>query len=113
MEDLIMATETTKYSKLPRWAQMEIDKLKSDCVYYKERAEQIAGDKETNVSIDHGLDHLIPLPHNSRIRFNIDDDQYVIVKHDKDRLEVYNSLGNKSMVIKPNASNIFYIQFED
>jgi len=108
-----MKTKTYDINKLPKWAKHELQKLRADVVYYKEKAQEIKGEKETNTYISQGIGDLLPLPKDSRIIFVVNPDRsfktgqiQVAVKEDN-VIEIY---GNEQLEIKLQASNICYIK---
>lgn len=103
-----------QFSKLPKWAQSEINRLKNNNKGLTEKLEQFNGQGETNTYLVDGMDKK-PLPKNSHIDF-------MMGERNLNRVSVYvrsngmvdinadSRLGH-DVVILPRAANSFYISF--
>lgn len=103
-----------QFDKLPKWAQSEITNLERSIKKHKQTISELMGEEETNTYISEGLT-LKPLPNNSKIEFKVGENQCnnVRVYINSEGLIDINSDSRRSheMVIKPRASNSFYIKF--
>lgn len=98
-------------SKLPKWVQAEIKRLKADIEYYKQKAYQASGKEETNVFILEGTD-VIPLPKDSRIMFKVNSDDRIYEQIEvhivgEETIEVRSA---KCLKIIPRVSNSIYVE---
>jgi len=97
-------------SKLPKWARHEIEKLRANVEWYKEKANQVQGKSETNVFLSNGVDDAIPLPKDSRIIFATDNKkrQYeqLHVQILDEGIEIH---GSDTLKITPHASNTIFV----
>jgi hypothetical protein len=96
------------YSKLPKWAQSEIDVLKKNIEHYKEQFRQMS-EKDTNTFMTRGLrDNDVGLPRDSSIRFVFGLRKEIDVRIDMDN-NLYVS-GLDTLQIIPWASNVVKIR---
>lgn len=95
--------------KLPVWARHELNKLRADVNYYKEKVQEINGDKETNTYIACGMDEPIPLPKDAHIIFVVNPNRSIrtgqiqVTVKENNEIEIY---GDKQLNIKLQSSNI-------
>ena len=98
-------------SKLPKWAQKELEKLRRDLASCQATLRQFEGKEESNVYIVNGC-ALSPLPADSTIEFHISKGKVKFhINHKADTLEVYCFSNEGHMVLKPHFSNTFSIKF--
>jgi len=105
-----------KFERLPKWAQLELTRLKSDCEALEKKVSQIYGESETNTYIIDGLEYN-PINNNAQVQFRTGHKHLnsVSVRIDKDN-DVYISTDSRigqTMVIIPKASNVFKLKFVD
>ena len=98
-----------KFDRLPKWAQMEINRLSGDLENYKEKVAQISGEEETIVYCEGYVTPKINLPNNSHIVFEIDGGSISANVVDGE-LRVYGQSPGPLLVL-PRASNSVYLKF--
>jgi hypothetical protein len=97
-----------KLSKLPKWAQDEINQRQAKIEYLEQMLSEFNGKTETNTFIRHLLISN-PLPNNSDVEFYIGKNK-LSVRVDGDCIAI-RSNSNNDMLIMPRASNSFNIVF--
>ena len=97
--------EQADIQRLPKWAQLEISKLKDDLNYYKQQLAEFNGESDTNVFISAHPKYQ-PLPKNSRIVMKIDEETSFTFCVKGSAVEVTARTDhNKSLCILPCVSN--------
>lgn len=106
-----MKTEI-KMDNLPKWAKNKIDQLEANVTYWKDKANEINGEKDTNTFIQYGMNEDQPLPKNASIKFNINE-RIVTIRIRGESLDVnYNSFSSPDrMLIASEVSNAISIVF--
>ena len=98
-------------NKLPKWARIELEKLRADNKSYQLELVQVRGESETNVHRINLLEAQ-PLPKDSIIEFKLDKGT-VTLRHDAyGELDITTSSGFDT-VISPKASNSFTLTFKE
>lgn len=109
-----MSYTKEQLEKLPKWAQSEIRTLEMVKNSLEQRIMQFSGAAETNTYICNGLSKM-PIQNNARIDFYTDDKKLnkasIYVREDGTIDVNTDSRMGKTMVIRPRASNSFYIYF--
>jgi len=93
-----------RFNKLPKWAQIEIQKLTSDLASANEKINALFYNGKTNTVIISGLDEM-PLPNNSNIRFSWGK-THIDARIVDEELRIY---GQSAIHIQPRATNTCYI----
>lgn len=104
------------YTKLPKWARQDIQKLEADINYYKKKLENLEG-KPSNVSYQIMLEKSHYLPENSCVEFHLKHKHYqdsgIRVSHKyQDNNTVRIETINGVLKIRPVASNVIEAQIE-
>lgn len=109
-------------SKLPKWAQIEIESLRGRILALQEKLSTIAGAGATDIWVeDYSLDKNIPFPQHSKIAFRLNgvgmtEDRDVPVLHakigDGPWLDL-SARGFGSLVIQPQSSNTVRIRLDE
>lgn len=95
-------------NKLPKWAQNRLNNIEKDIQYWKDKAMEVSGEKETNVYIDHYPPNQTQnLPADSRITFKLEDGE-INIQHKDNSLEIHSNSYNKSLAITPSVTNVVY-----
>lgn len=91
-----------KFENLPKWAQQEITRLKSEIKGYKRQADQVLGKESTDVYIT-DLQDLKPLPQKSTIVFTFGKEWYekITVRKVGDTIDI----SADGLTVFPVASN--------
>ena len=100
-------------NKLPKWAQRELSRLELLTKTLNQRISEFNGESETNAYLTEGFDER-PLMNDAQIEFRTGEKQAnkVSVCVSNGSVQVYaNSRTGKDMIIRPVASNIFFIDF--
>lgn len=107
-----MSYSQDQLEKLPKWAQLTINRLESETVYLNKRLDEYTGRAETNTFIRNGLD-LVQLPNNANISFRAGEkkENKVDVYVNRDGFIDVNTDSPYTTVIMPRAANSFYIAF--
>lgn len=109
-------------SKLPKWAQTELNRLKNDLTATQEALETALGKVQSPIEIDPYFGDYSSektkrprayIPARECIRFRLNDDQYIDVTLRDHGLHVSGgSIGSgDELVIRPQASNLFHVNF--
>jgi ABC-type uncharacterized transport system fused permease/ATPase subunit len=102
-----------QFDRLPKWAQLEINRLKNYTQSIEKQLRQEKGEEETNTFVRVVMDKY-PMAKNAQIEFHTPDEKgFVEVRvnsHGKIDIQGDSRMG-KTMVIMPRASNSFYIDF--
>jgi hypothetical protein len=104
-----------QFQKLPKWAQEKISHLENNVHGLEAKLRNFAEQaKESNTCIIDGLDSL-PLRNNTQVEFKTGEgnsETATVYINRQGEIDVNtNSRRGKTMVIKPRASNSFYIKF--
>jgi len=89
-------------AKLPKWAQIELNRLEGNVAYWKAKAYQISGTEatDTTVRMSHGNDDLL-LPKGSTVKFQTDGGRFEIKTADEG-IEIF---GQRGLSVHPVVSN--------
>lgn len=103
-------------TKLPKWAQNEITRLRADLKSAIEKIDTMAGvlTANTNTCIISGLDEK-PLPTDTCVKFIVPNkgSATVMVRQGVIYVNADTWSARKAMAIRPEAGNSFYIDFYD
>ena len=102
----ILQKQQQDESKLPKWAQIELNRLRRDVENYRAQIEQMDTNAQSNVTWSTGLDDEHTLPTNARITFHTENGRIMAYLY-KDQLEIN---GSYAVVVSPKASNAFVIK---
>lgn len=100
-----------QFSKLPRFARFELERLRADCRYFKEKLGAVdSGDSNTFADIS--IDAKTALPPFTAIQFNVGKNQNNLTAKllDDDTLEVRSYDG--TIVIEPRACNTIRLKIQ-
>lgn len=89
--------------KLPKWAQGKVNRLEADIITWRNKADQVAGESETNVFINH-YPNPLPLPKDSDIKFQFEKGE-IRCRIIRDGLEIHAMSYKGRLAILPNVSN--------
>ncbi|WP_328546766.1 hypothetical protein [Streptomyces platensis] len=97
-------------SRLPKWAQEELRRLRQSLAVERKRAAELRGEVgETNVHVqNYGSDDQ-PLPSGASVKFHLDPEvwnQYITVRVESGQLWLH---GGGSLVIHPHVSNALWV----
>ncbi len=95
-------------NKLPKWAQNRINKIQSDIKYYSDKADEVAGEKETNVFINR-YPNPLPLPKDSDIKFQFKEG-VITCKIKNGCLDIHANVYNVRLAILPQVTNAITIK---
>lgn len=95
-------------TKLPKWAQTEIERLQADLDYYREKLRQV-GDGDTEVWVrSHAIGEHEPLPRGTHIIFKLPNGG-TEVSAVGETLELYGRSGG-SLAVLPRSSNVAWVR---
>ena len=103
-------------SKLPKWAQRDIQVLEANLRSARRKLKEIAGEGETEVYLQQHMENDIPLPAGSQIRFMVpgrgqpNDRHHIDARVEGDGLRLY---GSRCVEIRPGSANNILIVLED
>lgn len=104
---------TENLDKLPKWARMEIERLRRDLEYNKEKLRLAYSKDGSRIKICGFSDPDIPIGDRETIQFQTDRGRIdVSLRRDRDDkdFQIYVSSCNGPISIIPNASNCVYIE---
>lgn len=110
-----MTTDAERFDRLPKWAQSEITRLKSNVNYWKAKA--TAGPDDSDTFVWNGLGDMTPLGDSPTVAFYPKSIQRGGIESgfhariDGKRLRV-TSPGAEMVLIHPSASNSFYVEVD-
>jgi hypothetical protein len=89
-------------TKLPKWAQLEIERLRRDNDDYAARFKLVGGETESNIEIGDMMDSFC-VGERSRVKFKLPNGYIEChFNHDRDAVDIY---AHHSLIIEPRASN--------
>jgi hypothetical protein len=109
-----MDDENAKMAKLPKWAQYRFAQLQADLKHAQDMLELEQGKyPNTNTFLDSRTRGLHPLPDNSMISFHLGEERELRVKIDRfGKLRIM-ALGQGSLAVFPEVSNVIAIGLLD
>lgn len=93
---------TEQFAKLPKWAQREFTKLQRENKDLTDRIEDILGEEESRIFIEHDFrgTHTQYIPNDERVRFELDEGQ----------VQVYFANRGRTLTIQGESSLVAYSQ---
>lgn len=105
-------------TKLPKWAQDEIARLRSDLAYTEKRLTAVTGERPTNIEVDSfgamtGKQRKF-LDNHSRLKFILKNgsEVHVSLSGDGKHIEIYGHGGAGALAVYPRAANSVHLKNE-
>lgn len=96
-----MSMTNEQFFKLPKFAQMEINRLRNDLTWNNKKIDEMLSTEPSNVQISQYPDNK-NLPNNSNIRFNFKSGNYMEISIYDEQIRVH---GKNAIKVLPSASN--------